>query len=267
MSNGALSMDEIMDLLNGVDMAAKGAAQNSSAASDASGKAGSGTSGGTSVLSLNEIDTLLKAVNAGKATDGNDTFDYSERPNKFSKNHLREISIIHEKFALMAIKSLSDQIHSKVDLRVAAVDQIFLDEFNRCIPVPSVLAVVNMEPLKGNAIIEIDPSMTSAIINKIGGGNGEQHKQWYELTGIQKKIIEGIFDCLLATLQEAWSEVIDISPKLIKIEPDPKFIRGYPPTEWVLLIVMEAKVLDAESMINICIPYPVIEPILEKLSC
>jgi len=259
MSNGALSMDEIMDLLNGVDAAAKGEPQKPSD----SGVAGSNDSGGTSVLSQDEIGILLNAVNASEKNEIKD-YDENIRPMLFSKKHIREIMIIHEKFALMAMKSLSDQLRSQVTLSVASVDQLYMGEFNRCIPVPGVLALVSLEPFKGYAVIEIDPSLTSAIINKIGGGNKKRHEQWYALTAIQKKIIEGIFDCILENLRNAWSEIIALSPRLIKIEPDPQFIRNIPPSEWVALVTVEAKVWNVESMINICIPYPVIEPVLEK---
>ena len=259
MSDGALSLDEIVDLLKGVDMAAKGAAKNPDAGSDASSE--------TSVLSKDDISILLNAINvADAAKTAQEEKDFGERPNKFSKKHINEISIIHEKFALMAIKELSELVRTQVNLEVASVDQLFMDEFNRCIPVPSVIAVVSMEPLKGNIIIEIDPSMTSAIINKIGGGTGGKHKQWYELDMKEKKIIGDIFICLLKKLREAWAEVIDLSPRLVKVEPDPKFIRDYPPTEWLALVTLQTKVWDVESMINICIPFPVIEPVLEKLS-
>jgi flagellar motor switch protein FliM len=216
-------------------------------------------------LSLDEIMDLLNTVNAAGTADKKDAQDFTERPNKFSREHLRTISIIHEKFALMANKSLSDQLGAKVNITLASVDQLYMEEFFRSIPVPTTLGVINMEPLNGITILEIDPAIITAIIKKIGGGSGEQNEQWYELTIIEKKIIEGIFDCIFKNLQEAWSEVIDLRPRLEKIEPDPKFIRNVSPSEWVALVTLETKMLDAEGMINFCIPYPVIEPILEKL--
>jgi len=251
MTDGAMSQDEIDALLAGVDIAA----------SQSAGK----TSGGTQLLSKEEIDDLLKAVNAAEKKE-QEASGFNDRPNLFTKEHIRGISIIHEKFALMAKKSLSDHLRTQVGLSVASVDQIFMGEFNRCIPVPSALGVVNMEPLKGSVVIELDPSLACAAIKKLIGVNREPNSQWYEMAEIEKKIIISIFNCLMKCLRESWLEIIDVKPRLEKVEPDPNFIRSIPLSEWIALVTIETRVWDVQSMINICIPHTVIAPVLDKFA-
>jgi flagellar motor switch protein FliM len=58
---------------------------------------------------------------------------------------------------------------------------------------------------------------------------------------------------------------------LEKIAPDPKLIKLAPPEEMTALITLEVKIEDTlvsgiQGMMNYCIPFPVIEPILEKVS-
>jgi flagellar motor switch protein FliM len=71
--------------------------------------------------------------------------------------------------------------------------------------------------------------------------------------------MEDMFISLLENLQTAWSPITDLHPRLDKIETDPRFIRLYPPEEWVVLITLELKLEsktgDVEGMLNICIPY------------
>ena len=227
----------------------------------------------TEILSREEIDQLLAAINAGNAEPQKKEpgvrkikiYDF-KRPDKFSKDQIRSISIIHETFARLAATSLSAQVRSMVHIHVAAVDQLTYEEFIRSIPTPTTLAIFNMDPLKCSAIIEIDPFITYPIIDRLLGGPGEGIKSLTELTDIETSIMERIIIRLLGNMREAWTTVIDMHPRLGQIETYPQFAQIVPPAEMVILVTLDTKVGDVEGMINICIPYLTVEPIIGKLS-
>ncbi|MDR3312145.1 MAG: flagellar motor switch protein FliM [Spirochaetaceae bacterium] len=228
------------------------------------------------VLSQEEIDQLLMAMNTavGKEDSGlkplSDTrkikvYDF-KRPDKFSKEHIRTVSVMHESFARLITTSLSAQLRSLVHVHVASVDQLTYEEFLRSIPTPTLLTIIDMDPLKGNAIFEIDPAITFAMIDRLFGGSGTGVKIQRELTDIEQSVMEGIIVRLLANMREAWTQVIDLRPRLGGIETNPQFAQIVPPTDMVVLITLETKVGDEEGMMNLCIPYVTIEPIISKLS-
>lgn len=78
--------------------------------------------------------------------------------------------------------------------------------------------------------------------------------------------MEGIIVRILGNLREAWANVIDLRPRLGSIETNPQFAQMVSPNDMVVLITLETKVADVEGMMNFCIPYITIEPILSKLS-
>ncbi len=229
----------------------------------------------TEVLSQDEIDQLLTAISAGDTETEdfrpvNDTrkikiYDF-KRPDKFSKEQIRTVSIMHETFARLTTTSLSAQLRSMVHVHVASVDQLTYEEFIRSIPTPTTLAVINMDPLKGNAILEIDPSVTFSIIDRLFGGTGQGTKVQRDLTDIEQSVMEGIIVRILANMREAWTQVIDLRPRLGQIETNPQFAQIVPPSEMVVLVTLETKVGEEEGMMNFCIPYITIEPIISKLS-
>ncbi|MDR1179643.1 MAG: flagellar motor switch protein FliM [Spirochaetales bacterium] len=230
----------------------------------------------TEVLSQDEIDQLLTAISSGdvdtteevhQATDQRKIKIYDfKRPDKFSKEQIRTVSIMHETFARLTTTSLSAQLRSLVQVHVASVDQLTYEEFIRSIPNPTTLAVVNMDPLKGSSVLEIDPAVTFSIIDRLFGGKGESVKVQRELTDIESSVMEGIVVRILGNMREAWSQVIDLRPRLGQIETNPQFAQIVPPTEMVVLVTLETKVGDVEGMMNLCIPYLTIEPIISKLS-
>ncbi len=123
-----------------------------------------------------------------------------------------------------------------------------------------------MDPLKGSAVLEIDPAITFSIIDRLFGGQGEGTKVQRDLSDIEQSVMEGIIVRILGNLREAWSQVIDLRPRLGQIETNPQFAQIVPPTEMVVLVTLETKVGEVEGMMNFCIPYLTIEPIISKLS-
>jgi len=229
----------------------------------------------TEVLSQDEIDQLLTAINAGETeietikptadTRKIKIYDF-KRPDKFSKEQIRTVQIMHETFARLTTTNLSASLRTLAHVHVASVDQLTYEEFIRSIPTPTTLANISMDPLKGSAILEIDPSITFTIIDRLFGGTGEGAKLNRELTDIEHSVMEGIIVRILGNMREAWTQVIDLRPRLSQIETNPQFAQIVPPTEMVVLVTLETKVGDVEGMMNLCIPYITIEPIVSKLS-
>lgn len=242
----------------------------------------------TDVLSQDEIDSLLTAISDGDASVDED--DYGDggspvssggrrtpidrkvkiydfkRPDKFSKDHLRTVTNMHEQFARLTTTALSAQLRTLVHLNVASVDQLTYEEFVRSIPSPTTMGIIAMDPLKGSAVLEIDPSITFTIVDRIFGGRGEVMKMNRELTEIENQVMDTIMVKMLGNLREAWATVIDLRPRIVTIELNPNFSSVVAPSEMVVLVTLETKVSDVEGMVNFCIPYITLEPIISKLS-
>ena len=226
------------------------------------------------VLSQDEIDQLLSAISAGEISTEEihqprdqrkiKIYDF-KRPDKFSKDQIRTVSIMHETFARLTTTSMSAQLRSLVHVHVASVDQLTYEEFIRSIPNPTTLAVIDMDPLKGSAILEIDPAITFSVIDRLFGGQGEGAKFSRDLTDIEQAVMEGIIVRVLGNLRESWSTVIDLRPRLGGIETNPQFASVVAPTEVVIVIKFEVELEQAVGTLIICLPYSTIEPIRFKL--
>ncbi|EPE82777.1 flagellar motor switch protein FliM [Leptospira noguchii str. 1993005606] len=229
----------------------------------------------TEILSQDEIDALLSAISSGEVSESDyasvseqkkvKIYDF-KRPDKFSKDQIRTLQMMHETFARLATTGLSAQLRALVSVHVASVDQLTYEEFIRSIPNPTTLAVINMDPLRGSAILEIDPSISFTIIDRLFGGKGEQAKISRELSEIEMSVMEGIIVRILGNMRESWSTVIDLRPRLGNIETNPQFAQVVPQNDMVVLITLETKIGEVEGMTNLCIPYITIEPIINKLS-
>jgi flagellar motor switch protein FliM len=226
-------------------------------------------------LSQSEIDSLLSALTSGSVDLDSMTRDSGEykikvydfkRPDKFSKDQLRAIQMIHESFARQITTVMSTLIRSIVSAEVASVDQLAYEEFVNSLVQPTVIGTLEMHPFNGNALIEINPNLVFAIIDRLLGGKGEFTGKARELTDIEKTVTERILMRMLELLEESWSTVVDVRFHLESMESNPFFVQICPPRDMVLLVIMKMNVGDVEGMISLCIPYFLMEPIIDKLS-
>lgn len=230
---------------------------------------------GSDVMSQAEIDELLSAISTGAVSAEEiqseqkqrkiKVYDF-RRPDKFSKDQIRTLYMLHENFARLLNTYLSAHLRTLVHVNVVSVDQVTYEEFIRSLPNPSVISVLQMKPLKGNAILEINPNIVFSIIDRLFGGNGGTATKPRPLTDIEEAIIRRVLNKTLESLQEAWKQVITLEPRLEVIETNPQFTQIVPPNDMVVIITLQTKIVQAEGLINICIPYLVLEPIMSKLT-
>jgi len=188
------------------------------------------------------------------------------RPDKFSKDQLRAIQMIHESFTRQLTTTMSTMVRSMVSAEIASVDQLAYDEFIRSLVQPTVIGILEMYPFSGNALIEINPNLVFAIIDRMLGGRGEFSGKVRELTDIERTVIERVIMRMLELLEDSWSTVVDVRFRYENLESNPFFVQICPGSDMVLLIILKLRVGDVEGMISICIPYFLMEPIMDKLS-
>ncbi|MEW6581973.1 MAG: flagellar motor switch protein FliM [Actinomycetota bacterium] len=227
------------------------------------------------VLSQSEIDALLSAISSGDVDaatirdEANEprvrTFDF-RRPSKFSKEQLRTLEMLHDNFCRLVQNQLSAQLRTVVELTVVSADQVTYDEFVRSMPVPTLINIITLEPLEGNAIFEVNLPLAFSIIDRLAGGPGTHRPKLRELTEIETVLMRGVAEGMLRALTEAWSAIVPVEFRPVGTEMNPQFAQVVAPSDMVVLITFEAHVGAATGMMSLCIPYLVLEPAIAKFS-
>ncbi|MDR2869779.1 MAG: flagellar motor switch protein FliM [Deferribacteraceae bacterium] len=230
------------------------------------------------ILSQDEIDALLSTVveDDEDAHGPQDTFDVIpkkisvydfRRPDRVSKEQIRSIRNLHDKFARNFSSNLSSFLRTITDITLVSADQMTYGEFLMSLPDPTSFNIISMIPLQGNAVLEINPSLIFPIIDKLLGGAGLPLFQVRELTQLEMTIIDGIIQLVLKDLEDVWKQVVpNIRFKKELSENSPHVIQIVAQNEVVMLIVFEVKFGEATGMMNLCLPALVLEPILGKIS-
>ncbi|MBE3588284.1 MAG: flagellar motor switch protein FliM [Thermoanaerobacteraceae bacterium] len=227
------------------------------------------------VLSQGEIDSLLAALTSGELsleeaqkplTPQVKTYDF-RRPNKFSKEHLRTLEMLHQHFARLLSSFLSGYLHSTVNVEVASVGQLIYEEFIRSIPSPTALIIFTLKPLEGSALLEANNQTVYSMIDLLFGGPGSSSDQVRELTDIELTVVRRLMSRILEHLALAWQDFYTVEPDIQAVETNPRMQQLYSPNEVVALITLSVSINEEErGFLNICLPYIFMEPVISRLS-
>ncbi|HEY5037604.1 MAG TPA: flagellar motor switch protein FliM [bacterium] len=193
------------------------------------------------------------------------TYDFN-RPNRFSKDHMRTLEMLHEIFSRGFTASVAAYLRTVADIKVVSVTQLPFREYTMSLPRPDCIFVLKMEPLDGSLLLEMNPELVLTLIDRILGGPGKAPTAARELTLIEQAVIEKIVNRGLETLQEAWLKVGHFQPKLTGYETTAQFVQIVAPNEISAVIEFEVKMNEVTGKMSMCIPYVVLEPIIGDLS-
>jgi len=227
------------------------------------------------ILSQNEIDALLSALSSGEVTADKleeeeartiKVYDF-KHPDRFSKDQTRTLQMLHDHFSRLFATSMSAFLRTIIEVSLVSVDQLSYNEFIRSIANPTCVSLLKMNPLEGNGLLEISPSLAFAIVDRMMGGAGKEMKKNRELTEIEQTLLKRVIDRVCEGLRESWRTVVPIEPELETLETNPQmFLQLYLPTEMVILMTFEVKVGENAGSTSFCIPYVVLEPVVQKLT-
>lgn len=227
------------------------------------------------VLTQEEIDLLLKALASGemkpedaireKKVAEATPYDF-RRPNKFSKEQLRTLYMIHDNFSRLASNFLSGYLRTSVQIKVVSVDQVTYEDFLISIPTPTLMTVFGLPPLKGTAVLETSPAFVFPIIDLLLGGSGYMPAKARELTDIEMGVLRRVNGRLLEQLRYAWGDLVSFEPQIESLETNPQFNQILSPNETVAVISFTSLIGETQGLLNLCLPFMTLEAVVGKLT-
>jgi flagellar motor switch protein FliM len=190
-----------------------------------------------------------------------------KRPERVGKEQMRALQSLHEGFGRNFGAALSALLRSIVEVKLTSVDQLTFSEFVFSLENPTCFNLLRAEPLEGNLILDINPSILYPIIDRLlGGGKDAGPISRRPLTEIELRLVGRITGLFLRELKHAWENVLTLNLSVERVESNPQLVQIVPPNEVVVLISFELTLGELRGMINLCIPFNSIERISSKLA-
>ncbi len=226
------------------------------------------------ILSQEEIDALLTSAadleRSGRLAlpdDAPSVMVYNfRRPDRVSKEQIRSLHFLHDRFARNISTSLSAYLRTVTDVSVMTVEQFTYSEFLMSLPDPTAFYAVSLAPLEGLGALELNPSIAFAMIDRMLGGSGRGMAPTRGLTEIEQHVIDGVVKLLLEHLADTWKHIVEVRFRLSARDTRPQMLQVAAPNEVVVLIGFDMRIGDARGMLNFCLPASMIESVGESFT-
>jgi flagellar motor switch protein FliM len=231
------------------------------------------------ILSQNEIDALLSAVNEGELELDDGIVEAEEElapvvkydllsQDRIIRGRMPTLDIINDRFARQFRITLSNSLRKIVQVNVESTSLMKYGEFLNYLPIPSCLNLLKFHPLRGSCIMAFESKLIFAFLNNWFGGatNPQERIETRDFTAIELMIVKKVIALLLEDLHKAWQPVFAIEGEYIRTETNPQFLAVVAPSDVVVLTSFEIEIDGLRGSIQFVIPYNTIEPIRQHLS-
>jgi len=225
-------------------------------------------------LSQEEVDVLLRGVSgdAEEAQQDNDTAGVRTynlaTQERIVRGRMPTLEIINERFARLFRIGLFNFLRRTAEVSVGPVRVSKYSEFIRNLVVPTNLNLVHCKPLRGTALMVIDPNLVFLMIDNLFGGDGRFHTrvEGRDFTQTEQRIIQRVLEIWFETYRKSWEPVHPLDFEYIRSEMNTQFANIATPNEVVVSTTFTVELGSQSGEMHVCMPYSMIEPIRDLLT-
>jgi len=223
------------------------------------------------LLSQDEIDALLDGVEGGAVETGGDEpldptaviqYDFTQQ-DRIVRGRLPTLEMVNDRFARYFRTGVFSVLRKTCEVSVLGVRMVKFAEYVHGLAVPSNLNLVRIKPLRGTALVVMEPRLVFTVIDNFFGGDGRYHAriEGRDFTATENRVIQIMLVELFAAMVEAWAPVLPLEFEYLNSEINPQFANIVSPTETVVVSRFHVELDGGGGEIHLTLPYAMVEPI------
>ncbi len=226
------------------------------------------------LLSQDEIDALLHGVTEGDIDTGADEFEEGEvrgydftSEDRIVRGRMPTLEMVNERFSRHFRIALFNMLRRSAEISVGGVEMLKFSEYIHTLFVPTSLNMVRVKPLRGTALLVLDPKLVFIVVDNFFGGDGRYHAkiEGREFTPTEQRVIQILLNLAFADLHEAWAPVMKLDFEYVSSEVNPQFANIVSPTEVVVVSKFHIELEGGGGDMHVTMPYSMLEPMREIL--
>lgn len=225
-------------------------------------------------LSQEEVDVLLRGVNGDAEEAQLASQEAGIRPynlatqERIVRGRMPTLEIINERFSRQFRIGLFNFLRRTAEVSVGPVKVSKYSEFIRHLVVPTNLNLVHYKPLRGTALMVIDPDLVFLMVDNLFGGDGRFHTrvEGRDFTQTEQRIIQRVLEIIFDSYRKSWEPVYPLSFEYLRSEMNTQFANIATPNEVVVTTSFTVELGSISGQMHFCTPYAMIEPIRDLLT-
>ncbi len=223
------------------------------------------------LLSQDEIDALLHGT--GDDEPEEETTPTGPRPydlatqERIVRGRMPTLEMVNERFARLFRVSMFNMLRRSAEISVEGIKTTKFGEYVHSLFVPTSLNLIRISPLRGTALVVLEPKFVYSVVDNFFGGGGRFHAkiEGREFTPTEQRVIQIVLEDIFKDLRKAWQPVLDIQFEFLNSEVNPQFANIVSPSEIVVVTSFHVEMDGGSGDIHITMPYSMLEPIRDIL--
>jgi flagellar motor switch protein FliM len=225
------------------------------------------------ILSQEEVDALLRGVSTeteapaepAAAVDGIRPYAIG-RQERIVRGRMPALEQVNERFARLLRAALSDFSHRNTEVTAGPVRVLKYAEFTRNLVVPTNLNLIRVKPLRGMAMMVLEPALVFQLVDQLFGGQGKLARvEGREFTATEMRIIRRLLEAVFDCYRRAWEPVLALECEYVRSELNTQFVSMATPSEMVVVTSFSVDQGSGNADFHVCMPYAMLEPIRAAL--
>ena len=152
------------------------------------------------------------------------------------RGRMPTLELIHERFARLLRAGLYNFMRKNAEISVNPVRVLKFSEFVRNLVVPTNLNIVQVKPLRGNALMVFEPTLVFQVVDSLFGGDGRFHTrvEGRDFTPTEMRIVQRMLQVVFEEYEKAWKPIYELQFEYLRSEINTQFANIATPTEVVI---------------------------------
>lgn len=188
-------------------------------------------------------------------------------PDRFSKEQMRAIELVHEDLAERLTTSLPAYLRTVFRPRLTHIEQGRFDDFSQDVPANTLYNILAFDPLPGRAVLVFSPDVAWVILERLLGGSGRtQAPASKPLTDIGQTLIRSTIEFMMNDVKAAWSKVVTLEPRLEDATINNLWVTMLMRNARIVLVTFELLIQGVTGTMSLYIPLTMLKPVSNALT-
>ena len=184
------------------------------------------------------------------------------RPVKLSREHARALQIAFETFARQTSTVMTSALRSVCQVDLVDVDQRTYTEYVESLGDMTHMTVFSVEPLQQSAVLQMPIAVTMTCIDHLLGGPGLADQPERPLTDLERAVVGGLYDRIVAEFRYAFSSIVPVEPVVLGIEYSPHLAQVANASDVMIVARFMLHRGEVEFPISLCLSFNGLVPFL-----
>jgi len=228
------------------------------------------------LLSPEELAALSNAVDNGSlAVDTGYNTDASVRKHDLTAEdsslgiNVMSLDMINERFIRLFRLGMLEVLRTSPRINPTRAQIVRFGDYIKDLRAPLSVNIIRMSPLRGYAMVVIEPTVVFSSLDSFFGGFGRgvgQLPPGRLFTPTETRIIKIILQVFFRSMKEAWAPITPVEFEHVSSEINPQFAQIADENDLVVLTRFESEVTaHGAGFVDMVIPYVALKPVRDLL--